>query len=74
MFYMISYVIVAAGAFGMILLLARQGFEADKLVNYEGGAERAQPLVRRHDGDSDVQPSRRACEPRAARVQALASP
>jgi NADH-quinone oxidoreductase subunit N len=36
MFYMISYVIVAAGAFGMILLLARQGFEADKLVDYKG--------------------------------------
>src|SRR5450631_2946413 len=32
MFYMISYVIVASGAFGMILLLARQGFEADRLV------------------------------------------
>ena len=36
MFYMISYVIVAAGAFGMILLLARQGFEADKLSDYKG--------------------------------------
>jgi NADH-quinone oxidoreductase subunit N len=36
MFYMISYVIVASGAFGMILLLARQGFEADKLVDFKG--------------------------------------
>jgi NADH-quinone oxidoreductase subunit N len=36
MFYMISYVIVAAGAFGMILLLARQGFEADKIVDFKG--------------------------------------
>jgi NADH-quinone oxidoreductase subunit N len=36
MFYMISYVLVAAGAFGMILLLARQGFEADMLVDYKG--------------------------------------
>ncbi len=36
MFYMISYVIVAAGSFGMILLLARQGFEADKLADYKG--------------------------------------
>ncbi|MDP9015127.1 MAG: NADH-quinone oxidoreductase subunit NuoN [Pseudomonadota bacterium] len=36
MFYMISYVVVAAGAFGMILLLARQGFEADKLVDFKG--------------------------------------
>src|SRR3984957_3144325 len=36
MFYMISYVIVAAGSFGMILLLARQGFEADKLTDFKG--------------------------------------
>jgi NADH-quinone oxidoreductase subunit N len=36
MFYMISYVIVAAGAFGMILLLSRQGFEADKIVDFRG--------------------------------------
>ncbi len=36
MFYMISYVIVAGGAFGMILLLARQGFEADKIDDFRG--------------------------------------
>src|ERR1700688_2737044 len=36
MFYMISYVIVAAGAFGIVLLLARQGFEADKIVDFRG--------------------------------------
>ena len=36
MFYMISYVIVACGAFGMLLLLARQGFEADKIVDFRG--------------------------------------
>ena len=36
MFYMISYVIVAAGAFGMILLLSRSGFEADKLSDFKG--------------------------------------
>ena len=36
MFYMISYVLVAGGAFGMILLLARQGFEADKLADFKG--------------------------------------
>jgi NADH-quinone oxidoreductase subunit N len=36
MFYMISYVIVSSGAFGMILLLARQGFEADKLEDFKG--------------------------------------
>jgi len=36
MFYMISYVIVAGGSFGMILLLASQGFEADKLADFKG--------------------------------------
>ena len=36
MFYMISYVIVAAGAFGMILLLSRSGFEADRLEDFKG--------------------------------------
>jgi NADH-quinone oxidoreductase subunit N len=36
MFYMISYVLVAAGSFGMILLLARQGFESDKIVDFRG--------------------------------------
>jgi NADH-quinone oxidoreductase subunit N len=36
MFYMISYVLVAGGAFGMILLLARQGFEADKIADFRG--------------------------------------
>jgi len=36
MFYIISYVLVAAGAFGMVLLLARQGFEADKITDFRG--------------------------------------
>ena len=36
MFYMISYVLVAAGAFGMVLLLARQGFEADQIADFKG--------------------------------------
>jgi NADH-quinone oxidoreductase subunit N len=36
MFYMISYIIVAAGAFGMILLLAKQGFEADEITDFKG--------------------------------------
>jgi NADH-quinone oxidoreductase subunit N len=36
MFYMISYVIVSAGSFGMILLLARRGFEADKITDFKG--------------------------------------
>jgi NADH-quinone oxidoreductase subunit N len=36
MFYTITYVIIAAGAFGMILLLSRQGFEADALDDFKG--------------------------------------
>jgi NADH-quinone oxidoreductase subunit N len=36
MFYMISYVLVAAGGFGMVLLLARQGFESDKIDDFRG--------------------------------------
>ena len=36
MFYMVSYVLVSAGAFGMILLLARAGFEADKIEDFKG--------------------------------------
>jgi NADH-quinone oxidoreductase subunit N len=36
MFYMISYIIVAAGAFGMVLLLAKEGFEADKITDFKG--------------------------------------
>jgi NADH-quinone oxidoreductase subunit N len=36
MFYMISYILVAAGAFGMILLLAREGFESDKITDFKG--------------------------------------
>lgn len=36
LFYIVSYVIVAGGAFGVVLLLARQGFEADRLVDYTG--------------------------------------
>jgi NADH-quinone oxidoreductase subunit N len=36
MFYIISYVLVAAGAFGMVLLLARQGFEADQITDFKG--------------------------------------
>jgi NADH-quinone oxidoreductase subunit N len=36
MFYMISYILVAAGSFGMILLLAKQGFEADKITDFRG--------------------------------------
>jgi NADH-quinone oxidoreductase subunit N len=36
MFYTRSYVIMVLGAFGMILLLSREGFEADRLEDFKG--------------------------------------
>lgn len=36
MFYTLSYVIMAVGSFGMILLLSRRGFEADLLDDFKG--------------------------------------
>jgi len=36
MFYMVTYVLTAAGAFAMIMLPSRQGFEADNLDDFKG--------------------------------------
>jgi NADH-quinone oxidoreductase subunit N len=36
MFYVLTYVITSAGTFGMILLLARSGFESDELDDFKG--------------------------------------
>jgi NADH-quinone oxidoreductase subunit N len=36
MFYAFIYVLMALGAFGMILLLSRQGFEAENLEDFKG--------------------------------------
>jgi NADH-quinone oxidoreductase subunit N len=36
LFYSLTYVIMAAGAFGMVILLSRQGFEAEDLVDFKG--------------------------------------
>src|SRR5262249_48603492 len=36
MYYTIAYVLMALGSFGMILLLSRAGFEADKLDDFRG--------------------------------------
>jgi NADH-quinone oxidoreductase subunit N len=36
MYYTITYVIMAIGSFAMILLLSRQGFEADKIEDFRG--------------------------------------
>ena len=36
MFYVVTYVLTSAGAFGMILLLARAGFESDEIKDFAG--------------------------------------
>ncbi len=36
MFYTLTYVVVATGTFGMILVLSRGGFEADMLADFKG--------------------------------------
>jgi len=41
MFYAITYALTALGGFGMILLLSRQGFEADNLDDFRGLNERS---------------------------------
>lgn len=41
MFYIISYALMSMGAFGMIILLGRNGFEADMLVDFKGLSERS---------------------------------
>lgn len=40
MFYTLIYVLMSTGAFGMILLMSRKGFEADKIEDYKGLNER----------------------------------
>ncbi|MFC1684198.1 NADH-quinone oxidoreductase subunit NuoN [Pseudomonadota bacterium] len=41
MFYTIVYAMMATGGFGIIILLSRQGFEADELDDYKGLHERS---------------------------------
>lgn len=41
MFYTIVYTIMSVGGFGMILLMSRAGFEADKIEDYKGLNERS---------------------------------
>lgn len=36
MFYVVSYVLMTAGGFGMIMLLAKAGFESDNLEDFKG--------------------------------------
>ena len=41
MFYAIVYVIMTLGGFGMVILMSRAGFEADRLEDYKGLNERS---------------------------------
>jgi NADH-quinone oxidoreductase subunit N len=36
LFYTLTYVVAAAGAFGMIILLSRRGYEAENLADFKG--------------------------------------
>jgi NADH-quinone oxidoreductase subunit N len=40
MFYAITYVMTTAGSFGMIMVLARAGFEAEELADFKGLSKR----------------------------------
>ena len=41
MFYALVYVLMTLGAFGMIMLMSRQGFESDRLEDFKGLNERS---------------------------------
>ncbi|MFZ5522712.1 MAG: NADH-quinone oxidoreductase subunit NuoN [Pseudomonadota bacterium] len=41
MFYAVIYVLMSLGAFGMIMLLSREGFEADTLGDFKGLSQRS---------------------------------
>jgi len=41
MFYSVIYVLMSLGAFGMIMLLSREGFEADNLNDFKGLSQRS---------------------------------
>lgn len=41
MFYVITYALMSMGAFGMVILLGRKGFEADTLDDFKGLATRS---------------------------------
>ncbi|HEX6705897.1 MAG TPA: NADH-quinone oxidoreductase subunit NuoN [Albitalea sp.] len=41
MFYIVTYVLTALGTFGIIMLLARQGFESEQIDDFKGLARRS---------------------------------
>jgi NADH-quinone oxidoreductase subunit N len=44
MFYIVTYVVTTLGTFGLIMLLARQGFESDNVADF-AGLNRRSPLL-----------------------------
>ena len=41
LFYTLTYIVAAAGAFGVIILLSRRGYEADRLTDFKGLSARS---------------------------------
>ena len=41
MFYIVAYVLTTLASFGMIMLLSREGFEADQLDDFKGLNQRS---------------------------------
>jgi len=41
LFYTVSYVVIALGSFAMIIALSRQGFEADRIEDFRGLAQKS---------------------------------
>ena len=41
LFYTLTYIVAAAGAFGVIILLSRRGYEADRLTDFKGLSTRS---------------------------------
>ena len=66
MFYVVVYVLMNLGAFGMILLLSRSGFEAENLDDFKG-LEPAQPVVRVRDAARHVLDGRHSADGRLLR-------
>ena len=57
LFYTLTYVVAAAGAFGMVILLSRRGYEAESLRRFQG-PECTQPVVCTDDDVPDAEPGR----------------
>ncbi len=72
MFYMVAYVLTSLASFGMILLLSREGFEADRLDDFKGLNQRVS-VVGVHDAADDVLAGRHAADDRLLR-QVLGAP